>query len=99
MERQCSTEVEIKIEGSLSSQSVAVLQEEAERWQHPQRVLVLNMAGVRSIDETGIALLRDWADRGPLRLQQTSRSVSALLESHGLRTTDNIGARKEGDQS
>ena len=80
---QSSEEVALKIEGWISEENVGVLAEEAERWLREGVRLVLDLSGVRFIEDAGIGLLHRWhGDRVVLR--DATPFVHALLEAHGL---------------
>ena len=70
---QTPTEVVLQIEGTISEETADVLQAEGERWMSHKDLLVLDLAGVRSIDAAGIALLRGWLER--------PRALTAELEA------------------
>ena len=81
---QTPTGVVLQIEGNISEQTVETLKAEGDFWvaSHKDR-LVLDLAGVRFIDATGIALLRGWRSEG-LVLRRPSRFIGALLDRQGL---------------
>lgn len=77
-------EVVLKVEGWLSGEDVALLESEGERcFEQQGRRLVLDLPGIRLIDEAGIRLLRRWSGE-KLALRGASPFVQALLETHGL---------------
>ena len=79
---QTPAEMILKVEGWISGAEVALLEEEGTRLQEGER-LVLDLSGVHSIDEDGIALLQRWSgDR--LELRGGSAFVRRLLEVNGL---------------
>ena len=80
---QTREEVVLKVEGWISGEHVHVLEEEGERWLQRTRRLVLDLSGVRFIDNAGIGLLQHWwGDR--LVLRGGSSFVRSLLEEHDL---------------
>ena len=53
--------------------------------------LVLDLRGVRSIDDAGLALLERWSRRG-LHLHRASAFIRQVLEGRGLRCGNDGGA-------
>ena len=76
-------EVVLKVEGWISEENVDVLAEEGERWLREDVCLVLDLSGVRFIEDAGIELLRRWHG-DQVVLQEASPFVHALLEAHEL---------------
>lgn len=73
----------LKVEGWVSEEGVALLEEEGTRLLGESACLVLDLRGVRSIDERGMALLKRWSgDR--LVLCGASPFVQVQLAKHGL---------------
>ena len=70
------------IEGDLVGDAVGILAEEAGPLAAKAPGLVLDLAGVRTLDAAGLLLLRQWSER--LTLQRPSRYVSLLLRQYGL---------------
>ena len=76
-------EVVLKVEGHISEEDVVVLEAEGERnLQYTER-LVLDLSGIKFIDEAGIQLLQRWSGER-LVLQGASRFIQTLLKAHGL---------------
>lgn len=76
-------EVILKVEGEVSGEDVALLEQEGARWLWKARRMVLDLTGVQFIDEAGIALLRRWSGER-LALRGGSPFVRELLMTHGL---------------
>ena len=69
--------------GWLSGRKVTLLEQEMIRWLDEVERLVLDLAGVKSIDEGGLALLRRWS--GPrLVLRGGSAYLRAQLAAEGM---------------
>ena len=81
---QTREEVILKVEGWISWEDVRVLEEEGEHWLHETRSLVLDLSGVKFIDNGGIELLRRWHGQSHLVLRGGSSFVRMLLRTHGL---------------
>ena len=80
---QTKEEVVLKVEGWVSGENVALVEEEGTRLLQEAERLVLDLKGVKFIDREGIALLKRWSgDR--LVLRGPSPFVCTLLEQHGL---------------
>ena len=80
---QSGEEVVLKVEGWVSDENVRALEEEGERWLGEVGRVVLDLSGVRFIDDAGIALLQRWqGDRSVLR--GASPFVHAVLAAHEL---------------
>ena len=81
---QTDNEVVLKVEGWVSGEYVRVLEEEGSRWLERAGYLVLDLGGVRFIDDAGISLLQRWlADR--VLLCQVTPFIHTLLEAYGIR--------------
>ena len=80
---QSQEEVVLKVDGWLAGENVDLLEQEGAPVLGQVRRLVLDLQGVRFIDEAGIALLQGWSSQG-LVLQGGSVFIRALLETHGL---------------
>jgi ABC-type transporter Mla MlaB component len=73
----------VKVEGWLTREEVDLLAQVGRQVRQRGARLVLELEGVRSIDEKGLALLASWA--GPqLVLRRPSLFVGQLLQRHGL---------------
>ena len=84
--RSCSPEeVVLQVDGWVSGRDVDILQQEGMRLLGEAERLVLDLKGVRFIDDAGIALLQRWS-RERLVLRDGSWFVQMLLEKHGLET-------------
>ena len=80
---QTPEEEVVKVEGWLNGEDVILLAQMGEKVRQRGARLVLDLAGVRSIDEEGLALLASWA--GPqLGLRRSSLFVRTLLQRRGL---------------
>lgn len=81
----CESEEEavLRVDGWVVGDDVGVLEREGTCWLEKTSRLVLDLADVRFIDETGIALLERWHGQG-LVLRGGSRFIRALLKAHGL---------------
>lgn len=58
------TEVVLRVEGWLSGGNVSLLEQEGSPWFGSLRRVVLDLDGVRFIDEPGVRLVRDWIAQG-----------------------------------
>ena len=76
-------ETVLKVEGWVSGENVALLEEEGAPLLEAGKHLVLDLKGVQFIDETGIALLRRWQGER-LVLRGASLFVQTVLERRGL---------------
>lgn len=76
-------QVVLKVEGWIADQGVGVLAQEVERLLDQSGNLVLDLRGVRFIDQEGLALFGRWP-RDRVRWGQASGFVEALLEAYGL---------------
>lgn len=81
---QTPEQVVVKVEGWLCRENVALLEQEGARWVGEIDRFVLDLSGVRFIDEAGAALLRRWAGEGVV-VRGGSAFVQLMLESDGLR--------------
>jgi anti-anti-sigma regulatory factor len=79
---QSPEEVVLQVDGWLVGEEVDLLEQEGVQVLGQDRQLVLELQGVRFIDEAGIALLQGWSSQG-LVLQGGS-FIQALLKTHGL---------------
>ena len=73
----------LKVEGWVSGEDVALLEEEGTRLLGETERLVLDLEGVRFIDREGIALLKRWSGER-LVLRGASLFVRTVLEEEGL---------------
>ena len=89
VQEQSSRRVVVKVEGRLTEDQVSVLEAEGERLLEESAYLVLEVAGLRFVDDGGIELLRRWSD-GRMSLRGASPFIDALLTQRGV-----IAARKE----
>lgn len=80
---QSEKEAVLVVDGWVSGQDVDVLEEEGTRLLEEAERLVLELAGVKFIDQPGLELLKRWTGRR-LVLRDASPFVQALLEQHGL---------------
>ena len=76
-------ETVLKLDGWLEGDDVEILEREGIELLKHSRSLVLDLAGVRSIDQSGIALLQAWS-RGRASLCGGTLFVRTLLSVHGL---------------
>lgn len=80
---QTKEEVVLKVDGWVSEENVALLEEEGARLLRESERLVLDLKDVKFIDREGIELLKRWSgDR--LALRGASMFLGTLLEEHGL---------------
>ena len=80
---QSAEEVVLQVDGWLAGENVALLEQEGVGHLRQVRCLVLDLKGVRYIDQTGIALLQRWSgDR--LVLRPGSSYIRMALEAGGL---------------
>ena len=80
---QTREEVVLKVEGRVSGEDVALLEEEGTRLLGETERLVLDLKGVKFIDEAGVDLLRRWKG-DELVLRGASPFVRTVLERRGL---------------
>lgn len=83
IQSQQPEEAVLEVHGRLSGKHVAILQHEGTRLLEESKNLVLDLKGVRFIDEAGIALLQRWCGKGAT-LRGGSWFVRTLLEDRGL---------------
>ncbi len=83
VQSQHPEETVLEVHGWLSGKHVAILQHEGTRLLEESKRLVLDLKGVRFIDEAGIALLQRWCEKGAA-LRGGSWFVRTLLEDRGL---------------
>jgi len=76
-------EVILKVDGRLAGADVELLEREGEPYLREKKCLVLDLEGIRFIDQAGIDLLRRWSGK-QLKLRHKSPFVRALLKAHGL---------------
>jgi len=94
---QTPEEAVLQVDGRLSGKNVAILEAEGARLLGETRRLVLDLKGVRFINDRGIALLRRWSEER-LVLRNGSPFVRALLEKHGLEMEDGSQRSEVRDQ-
>jgi len=80
---QTPEEVVLKVEGRVSGADVELLEQEGARYLRDAGRLTLDLAGVRFIDEAGLALLQSWS-KNHLVLRGGSAFIGALLATHGI---------------
>ena len=80
---QTKEEVVLKVEGWMEEEAVDILAQEGERYIQQTERLVLDLTGIRSIDDTGIRLLQRWSGEHTV-LRGASRFIQTLLKVHGL---------------
>lgn len=80
---QTKEEVVLKVEGWVSGEYVALLEQEGENWFQKAERLVLDLTGVQIIDGAGLALLKRWYG-DQLVLRGGSLFVRSLLAMNGL---------------
>ena len=80
---QTEEEVVLKVAGWVSGTDVAILEVEGDRYLQQVRRLVLDLKGVRFIDDAGIRLLQRWSGER-LVLCGASPFLQSLLEAHGV---------------
>lgn len=80
---QTPTQIVLAVDGWLTGEEVRLLEHEAHPWLGQAHQLVLDLDGVRSIDQAGMALLAGWSRAGVV-LRGGSLYVRALLQSRGL---------------
>ena len=83
---QNGEEAVLKVEGWVAGEEVALLEEELSRQLHGGRRLVLDLKGVRFIDQAGLEVLARWSG-GQLVLRGGSDFIQELLKAHGLSPT------------
>lgn len=83
LESQTLDEVTLTVAGWLAGEDVELMDQEIVRWYQEGRRLVLDLEGVKFIDESGLALLKRWSER-QLMLRGGSTFVRMLLKSFGL---------------
>ena len=77
-------EHELRVEGWVAGEYVALLEQAGqEYWRDPGRQ-VLDLAGLQSIDQAGIALLQRWAEAGVV-FRGCSPYIRIVLAQHQLR--------------
>lgn len=83
LESQTLDEVILRVAGWLAGEDVELMEQEIVRWHQEGQRLVLDLEGVKFIDENGLALLKRWSER-QLVLRGGSTFVRMLLKSNGL---------------
>ena len=83
IQSQTPEEVVLQVDGWVSGKNVPILEQEGVRLLQEARRLVLDLKGVRFIDEAGMALLQRWSGERFV-LRDGPPFVRALLEKHGL---------------
>ena len=81
---QGPTEAVVAVDGWITGEEVGLLEREGERWLQEVSHLVLDLNGVRFIDQTGIELLKRWSAAEKLALHGGALFVQSLLQAHGL---------------
>ena len=80
---QTAWESVLVVDGKVAGSNVPLLEQEIRRHLEAAPCLVLELDGLQFIDAAGLALLRQWVDRG-LVLRGGSTFVQALLATEGL---------------
>ena len=80
---QTPEEVVLQVDGWVSGAEIDVLEEEGTRLLQESDRLVLELKGLRFIDEAGMELLKRWS-RNRLILRGASPFLHKLLEEYGL---------------
>jgi ABC-type transporter Mla MlaB component len=80
---QTQAECVLALDGWLTGQDVALLEQDVRPWIQEGRRLVLDLEGVQSMDPDGIALVRRWVEDG-VALRGEEPFIQALLAAHGL---------------
>ena len=88
---QGASGVVLAVDGWVAGEDVQALRETGESWLARRKRMVVDLAGVRSIDLSGIALLRAWCGMRA-ELRNGSVFVSTLLAAHGLPVAGPCGA-------
>lgn len=83
LESHTLEEVILAVAGWLAGDDVELMEQEIGRWYQEDRRLVLDLEGVKFIDESGLALLKRWSGK-QLVLRGGSGFVRMLLKSDGL---------------
>ena len=81
--RTCREEI-YALEGWVSGEEVSVLEQACGPALERGLRLVLDLSGVRSMDDTGLTLLERWS-RGRLDLRRPSAFIRQVLEHRGIR--------------
>ena len=80
---QTSEEAVLRVEGWVAGAGVGLLEKEGVRHLQPNQRLVLDLKGVKFIDQAGLDLLQGWKDKGVV-LRNGSVFIQVLLETHRL---------------
>jgi anti-anti-sigma regulatory factor len=80
---QSPEQVVLAVYGWIAAGNVTLLEQELESWEKWIGRLVLDLEGVRFIDEAGADMLRRWKDRDAV-LRGGSPFLRALLEEYDL---------------
>jgi len=83
LKSQTPEEVVLEIAGWLAGEDVELMDQELSRWHREDGLLLLDLGGVKFVDESGLALLKRWSGRQVV-LQGGSAFVRMLLKSYGL---------------
>lgn len=86
-----SEEEAYALEGWVADEEVDVLEQTCEPALDQGRRLVLDLRGVRSLDDRGLALLAGWAGE-TLVLRRPSAFVRQLLENAGIPSVNGVNA-------
>ena len=73
----------LQVDGWVSGANVRLLEEEGTRLRQEAECLVLDLSGVKIIDQAGLALLQGWSGKR-LALRGASLFVNKLLATEGL---------------
>ena len=80
---QSPKEAVVAVYGRIAGPDIALLEREVEVWLERTEPLVLDLEGVRFIDEAGAGKLRRWIDQG-MTLHDGSPFLRAQLQEYDL---------------
>ena len=83
LESHTPGEVVLKVEGWIGAEDTPLLEQEFCRWGEEAQRLVLDLEGIRSLDQEGSVLLERWTAKGVV-LRAKSSAVKGLLRTYGL---------------
>ena len=86
---QTAEEAVLRMAGWLEGSDIEVLKLEGKRCLSHSKSLLLDLSGVRSIDQAGMGLLRVWSQNG-VSLSGGSLFLRALLKAHGLEQEEEL---------
>ncbi len=87
LESQTPAATALKVEGWLTGMEVTLLEREGNRHLRHSQCLVLDISGVKFIDDVGLSLLKSWSG-DHLVLRSATTYMRALLTASGLQSTD-----------